>query len=250
LQFIKFTKQEIESANASSIVDFLIAHGESVKREGSNYTWNSPSGKVSISENKWYSQYELVGGGPINFVIKFFDLSFPDAVKSLLVQNEKEAINHKKAEPIVEKKEPFIPPKKHTDMRRLYGYLIKERHIDPAIVSQFVKYGLIYEDAEYHNAVFIGKDKNGNTLHAHKRSTSSTSMVKKNHSGSIAEYSFHYNGSSEYLFVFEAPIDMLAYHSYNICLLGVLFESRAFFFSIHYLSFIKTIRRCGKYVIS
>lgn len=121
----------------------------------------------------------MVGGGPINFVIKFFDLSFPDAVKSLLVQNEKEAINHKKAEPIVEKNEPFIPPKKHTDMRRLYGYLIKERHIDPAIVSQFVKYGLIYEDAEYHNAVFIGQDKNRNTLHAHKRSTSSTSMVKK-----------------------------------------------------------------------
>lgn len=210
---LRFTEQEIESANASSIVDFLTAHGESVKRAGGSNVWYSPSGKVSITGNQWYSHYELIGGNAIAFVVKFFNLSFPDAVRSLLGQNINEVIPHKKAEPIAEVRKPFILPKKHTDMRRLYGYLIKERHIDPAIVSQFVKHGLMYEDAEHHNAVFVGKDKNGNILHAHKRSTSSTSSSKINHAGSIAEYSFHYNGLSECLFVFEAPIDMLAYIS-------------------------------------
>ena len=38
---------------------------------------------------------------------------------------------------------------------------------------------------------------------------------KGNLTGSIAEYSFHFVGESEYLFVFEAPIDMLAYISMN-----------------------------------
>lgn len=213
MQFIKFTKQEIESADHSSIVDYLIARGEPLKREGHYFAWDSPSGKVSIKDNQWYSQYELVGGTAISFVRKFFDLSFPDAVQSLLGQTVNEVIPHKNIEQVAKTRKPFIPPQKHTDMRRLYGYLIKERHIDPAIINKFVKHGLMYEDAEHHNAVFVGKDKNGNILHAHKRSTSSTSSSKINHAGSIAEYSFHYNGLSEYLFVFEAPIDMLAYIS-------------------------------------
>ena len=73
-----FTEEEKESANASSIVDYLISHGESVKRAGREYVWEAPSGKVSISGSQWFSQYELVGGGAVNFVQKFFQNQFPD----------------------------------------------------------------------------------------------------------------------------------------------------------------------------
>lgn len=79
----------------------------------------------------------------------------------------------------------------------------------------FVRDGLIYEDAEYHNAVFVGSNPDGVPCHAQKRSTSPVSDFKGNLTGSVAEYSFHFVGESEYLFVFEAPIDMLAYISMN-----------------------------------
>ena len=213
MPYIKFTEQEKASANSASIVDYLTTHGESVERVGREFVWEAPSGKVSINGSEWYSQYELVGGGAVNFVQKFFGLSYPDAIRSLLGNNAGEAVIGEKKPAIVKPKKPFQLPEKHTDMRRVYGYLMHERLIDLQVLNRFVKEGLIYEDATHHNAVFVGVDGSGKPVHAHKRATSAKSDFKGNLDSSIAEYSFHFNGSSEYLFVFEAPIDMLAYIS-------------------------------------
>ena len=213
MPYIKFTEQEKASANSASIVDYLTTHGESVERVGREFVWEAPSGKVSINGSEWYSQYELVGGGAVNFVQKFFGLSYPDAIRSLLGNNAGEAVIGERKEPMVRPKKPFELPGKHTDMRRVYGYLMHERMIDFQVLNRFVKEGLIYEDATHHNAVFVGVDGSGKPVHAHKRATSAKSDFKGNLDSSIAEYSFHFNGSSEYLFVFEAPIDMLAYIS-------------------------------------
>ena len=213
MPYIHFTDQEKESANSASIVDYLNAHGELVKRVGREYVWDSPAGKVSINGSEWYSQYEQVGGGAINFVRKFFGLTYPEAVQSLLGSNVESAIIREAREPKHEEKQPFALPERHTDMRRVYGYLLHERLIDREVINRFVKEGLIYEDAHYHNAVFVGKNTAGVPVHAQKRATSSHSCFKGNLTGSTAEYSFHFNGTSEYLFVFEAPIDMLAYIS-------------------------------------
>lgn len=213
MPYINFTEQEKASANASSIVDYLTAHGESVERVGREYVWEAPSGKVSINGSEWFSQYELVGGGAVNFVQKFFGLSYPDAVRSLLGSNTGEEVIGERMPPRIKPKKPFELPEKHTNMRRVYGYLMHERMIDRQVINRFVADGLIYEDAKYHNAVFVGNDRNGKTVHAHKRATSAKSDFKGNLESSIAEYSFHFDGSSEYLFVFEAPIDMLAYIS-------------------------------------
>ena len=213
MPYIKFTEQEKASANSASIVDYLTTHGESVERVGREFIWEAPSGKVSINGSEWYSQYELVGGGAVNFVQKFFGLSYPDAIRSLLGNNAGEAVIGERKEPNIRPKKPFELPEKHTDMRRVYGYLMHERLIDLQVINRFVKEGLIYEDATHHNAVFVGVDGSGKPVHAHKRATSAKSDFKGNLDSSIAEYSFHFNGSSEYLFVFEAPIDMLAYIS-------------------------------------
>ena len=213
MPYIKFTEQEKETANASSIVDYLRSHGESVERVGREHVWQAPSGKVSINGCEWFSQYELVGGGAVNFVQKFFGLTYPDAVRSLLSNNTGEEVIGERMPPKIKPKKPFELPEKHTDMRRVYGYLIHERMIDRQVINRFVADGLLYEDAKYHNAVFVGNDRNGKTVHAHKRATSAKSDFKGNLESSIAEYSFHFDGSSEYLFVFEAPIDMLAYIS-------------------------------------
>jgi hypothetical protein len=213
MPYIKFTEQEKASANSASIVEYLTTHGESVERVGREFVWEAPSGKVSINGSEWYSQYELVGGGAVNFVQKFFGLSYPDAIRSLLGNNAGEAVIGERKEPMIRPKKPFELPEKHTDMRRVYGYLMHERMIDFQVLNRFVKEGLIYEDATHHNAVFVGVDGSGKPVHAHKRATSAKSDFKGNLDSSIAEYSFHFNGSSEYLFVFEAPIDMLAYIS-------------------------------------
>ena len=104
----------------------------------------------------------------------------------------------------------------------------RQRHIDRDIITHFARAGTLYEDAEYHNAVFVGTDEHGVSRHAQKRSTNSQGRsFKLNVEGSDARYSFHHLGDDGDLYVFEAPIDLLSYitlhledwqrHSYVAC---------------------------------
>ncbi len=96
-------------------------------------------------------------------------------------------------------------------MRRLYAYLLKQRFIDRDVIYYFTHRRLLYEDAKYHNAVFVGCDENSIPRHAHKRGTGFDSGYKGNVEGSQPEYSFHHIGISDRLYVFEAPVDLLSY---------------------------------------
>ena len=98
-------------------------------------------------------------------------------------------------------------------MRRAYAYLLLNRCIDREVLNAFIHNKMIYEDEEYHNAVFVGYDTEGKPRHYHKRGTLSASSFKGNVSGSVPEYSFHWHGKSDRFFLFEAPIDMLSFIS-------------------------------------
>ena len=213
MPYIHFSDAEKEAANSTEIVSFLKRKGMDVKRVGNEYAWNSPTGKVSIKGSQWYSQYELVGGGAVSFVQKFFGCSYPEAVRELLGDGVgTEIIPQKKN---TEKEQQIILeiPEKHSDMRRVYAYLLSERLINREVLNEFTHRGLIYEDAEHHNVVFVGKNSEGEIKHIQKRSTNSKSSYKGNVPGSDANFGFNFVGTSDKLFVFEAPIDMLAYIS-------------------------------------
>ena len=91
MAFIAFTEQEKNSANEADIVSYLKAQGESVVREGNEYAWQAPPGKVSIRGNQWYSQYEQQGGATVSFVRKYFGLSFLD-VTLFIIFSFKQAV--------------------------------------------------------------------------------------------------------------------------------------------------------------
>ena len=97
-----------------------------------------------------------------------------------------------------------------------------------SIVAHFAKAKTLFEDAKYHNCVFLGTDEQGVPRHAHKRSCNSVGKAfRQNIEGSDPRYSFHHIGTDGQLFVFEAPIDLLSYitmhpedlqsHSYVAC---------------------------------
>lgn len=96
-----------------------------------------------------------------------------------------------------------------------YAYLLTRRGISRDVINAFAHKQMIYESLPHHNAVFVGYDTNGVARHAHKRGTGSQSTYKGNADGSLPEYSFHWNGTSNRVFLFEAPIDMLSYITMN-----------------------------------
>ena len=210
--YIHFTDEQKEQARRTDLADLLRRQGETLKRSGSEYEWRDGSAKVTIRGNLWFHQYDRQGGDAIDFVRRFYNKSYPEAMQYLLGECGGMLIV---SPPVVKEVKPFKLPPKNDTMRRVYAYLVKQRGIDSEVLNTFVHKGMIYESADYHNAVFVGYDKNGVPRHAHKRGTGQSSSFKGNIDGCIPEYSFHWNGTSDRLYLFEAPIDMLSFISMN-----------------------------------
>jgi len=208
--YIYFTKEQREQARRTDLANFLISQGEKVKKSGSEYEWLDGSQKVTIRGHLWYHQYEQKGGDAVDFVCKFYNKDYAEAVEMLLTNCGGQIIT---SPPIEKEHKPFELPPRNDRMSRVFSYLLLTRGIDKDVLFEFVRKKMIYESADYHNAVFVGYDSNGKPRHAHRRGTVTSDSYKGNVAGSQPEYSFHFNGTSEKLFLFEAPIDMLSYIS-------------------------------------
>lgn len=208
--YIHFTKEQREQARRTDLANFLISHGEKVKKSGSEYEWLDGSQKVTIRGHLWYHQYEQKGGDAIDFVRRFYNKDYVEAVEMLLNNCGGQIVNSQTTE---RERKPFILPPRNDRMSRVFSYLLLTHGIDKDVLFEFVRRKMIYESADYHNAVFVGYDSNGKPRHAHKRGTVTNNPYKGNAAGSQPEFSFHWHGTSEKIFLFEAPIDMLSFIS-------------------------------------
>ncbi len=209
--YIHYTEKEREQARKMSIADIIRKNGGTLKRSGSEEEWVDGGDKITVNGNVWFNHYEQKGGDTISFVQKFMGLDYSETMKYLLGNTAGEL----RIAPKVEKKPsgPMKLPEKNNNMRRVNWYLTKERGLDYEVVKEFAKYGLIYQSTDYANVVFVGCDKNRKPKHAHMRGTNS--KFKGNQENGIPEFSFHWVGKSDTLYLFEAPIDMLSFISMN-----------------------------------
>lgn len=209
-KYINFTKEQREQARRTDLANFLISQGEKVKKSGSEYEWLDGSQKVTIRGHLWYHQYEQKGGDAIDSIRKFYNKDYAEAVQMLLSNYGGQIVNLQTTE---REQKPFILPPRNDRMSRVFSYLLLTRGIDKDVLFEFVRKKMIYESAYYHNAVFVGYDSSGKPRHAHKRGTVTSNPYKGNVAGSQPEFSFHWHGTSNKIFLFEAPIDMLSYIS-------------------------------------
>ena len=209
--YIHFTDEQKEIARQTDIADLLRRQGETLKRSGSELEWRDGSQKVTVRGNLWFHQYDREGGDAIDFVRRFYNKTYPEAMEYLLGG----CGGMLTVSPPVQRKppKPFVLPEKNENMCRVFAYLLNRRGIDRDVLYSFTHEGMIYESADYHNAVFVGFDQDGIPRHVHKRGSGSESTYKGNQDGSLPEYSFHWHGTSDRLYLFEAPIDMLSFIS-------------------------------------
>lgn len=236
-KYIRFTEEQLRIANQIDLAAFLNRQGESLEKAGKEYRWLRHS-SVTVKGNRWYQHKYQEGGYPIRFLQKFFGYTFQEAVQLLLNGSVYEEKVSDHSEPV-----PFEAPERNGSMSHIYGYLLKQRYIDRKVLNEFTSRGLIYESASYHNVVFAGYDEQGVMRHAHKKSTSSKGKsFRGNESGSDPRYSFHWNGASSQIFVFEAPVDLLSYitlhqkdwmKEHYVALNGVSTQALLYQLSIH-----------------
>ena len=209
-EYILFSDEQKHQANTVDLEDYLLRRGEKLLPSGRDKRL-ATNHSVTIRGSEWFDHDTQQGGHAIDFVRMHDGCSFQEAVAKLLGGEQGQAFrsaSERNAEP----QKLFALPLPHHNMRRVYAYLMKQRHIDRDIITHFARAGTLYEDAKYHNAVFVGTDEHGVARHAQKRSTNSQGKsFKVNVEGSRPQYSFHHAGRDGLLYVFEAPIDLLSF---------------------------------------
>lgn len=106
---------------------FLERRGERLLRSGREKRLASDR-SVTIRGSEWYDHAEERGGNAVSFVQRYYGLSFPEAMQLLLGCEANTSL----AKP---KPKPFILPKKHSDMRRVFACLGVIRFFRMVIIS-------------------------------------------------------------------------------------------------------------------
>lgn len=111
----------------------------------------------------------------------------------------------------------FLPPK-NKDCNRVMQYLFG-RGIDYPLMQECIVDGTIYESTDYHNAVFVGRDKSGTPKYATLRSTLVSPLFKQYASESDKRYSFRLFAKepTNMVHLFETAVDLLSYATYLKC---------------------------------
>lgn len=176
----RVTDEQIERARSIDLVQFLQQYeppGE-LKRIGQSWTLKSHDSMRISADGRWNWFSQNKGGGDaIGFLQAVHGMSFQDAVRTLAGEDFKTIpatqAEHKAKPP---ERTAFALPPKNNGNRRVFAYLHRSRGIAAEIVNHCIKYDLLYEDAQHHNAVFVGKDENNN---ARYRSATLRSAVRR-----------------------------------------------------------------------
>ena len=236
------TKEQAVRARAVGVLDYLLSYErDKIKRVGSSYRLKDHD-SLSINDKGFYWHSRGFGGiTALDYLIKVRGYDFVSAVCQINSEQPLEkgakldnnqcyqpktpnpteikfvntltsfsktitSENIPKAE-----HQPFNLPRRNKNNYRVIGYL-QNRGIDRDLILDCISRGLLYESVMYHNAVFLGKDENGQIRFANMRGT--ISNFKCDAEGSNKKYGFLLppdNPASCEVAVFESPIDCLSH---------------------------------------
>ena len=215
-RYVQFDPAVIEQARQIDLLSYLQRYEPgNLKRVAGNVYCTREHDSLKISNGKWYWWSRGFGGySALDYLMKVRELGFVEAVQTLTGDMG----DWKPPPPAVKKDEPkvLLLPPRNKDSDRVLQYLFG-RGIDYAIVQDCIADGTIYESADYHNAVFIGKDESGTPKYAACRGTMGS--FKRDASGSDKRYSFRLlaREPTSTVHLFEAAIDVLSYATYLKC---------------------------------
>ena len=215
-RYVQFDPAVIEQARQIDLLSYLQRYEPgNLKRVAGNVYCTREHDSLKISNGKWYWWSRGFGGfSALDYLMKVRELGFVEAVQTLTGDMG----DWKPPPPAVKRDEPkvLLLPPRNTDSDRVLQYLFG-RGIDYAIVQDCIADGTIYESADYHNAVFIGKDESGTPKYAACRGTMGS--FKRDASGSDKRYSFRLlaREPTSTVHLFEAAIDVLSYATYLKC---------------------------------
>ena len=202
-------KDVLEKVRTLSAFDYLRNYApDLLVKNGRTDYYHRDHDSLHFSNGKWYWWSQGKGGtSALDYLIIVEGYEFKEACNYLseLMNVSAPVTTYYHPKPT----KSFELPIKDKNNDLVIRYLCEIRKIDKVIVENFISKGLIYQSANFKNAVFVGYDKD-KPAYAFKRSIFKN--FKLDHAGSNKAFSFNYkNTSSNELHVFEAAIDLLSY---------------------------------------
>ena len=145
---------------------------------------------LRISNGKWCWFSQGIGGrSALDYLIKVKGIPFTQAAEIILGREaEKPPVFYRQKE---RRSTELLMPELSETTEQVEKYLYS-RGIHPAIIRYCLDNRLLFESADYHNAVFVGHDKDGKARYGALRST--VSSYKGELTGSDKRFSFFLEG--------------------------------------------------------
>ena len=181
---------------------------ELVKLQGETYcTREHDSLKISNGKWHWFSR-GFGGTSALDYLIKVKGMEFKDAVRLLTGAPIQTYVPQR--QPTPKKERVLLLPEVDDNCDEVKKYL-QGRGIHPIIIDYCIENKLLFQTANYKNALFVGYDNDGKPRYGALRST--FSAYKSEATGSDKRYSFSIaaNPEADSLHVFESAIDLLSY---------------------------------------
>ena len=245
---MRYKKEDIQEARGVDLLTYLGRNEPQVLIHvaGSTYSTREHD-SLKISNGKWYWFSRGIGGrSALDYLIKVKGIPFKEAVGMILgraaemppvshVQATTQEQSESRGKPDdigktdaieksdaldkqetddqlrkEQKKELLLPEAVEGRPERVIAYLL-DRGIDRPLIEACINHKLLYESADYHNAVFVGYDREGVARYAAIRGT--RGAYKGEATGSDKRFSFSLclPRQPPTVHVFESAIDLLSY---------------------------------------
>ena len=206
------TREQIDRAKQWDLLSYLQAYepGELTKKRPTDKEYRTKThDSLVISNGRWNWTTRGFGGKTaLDYLIKVQGMEFVDAVRTLC--GESAPVLSQPVTRPPEQPRAFVLPEANRCATAAVSYL-QRRGVDSEIISGCMKAGIFYESRNYHNCVFVGKDRAGKARFACMRGTMGD--FKADAPGSDKRFNFclpSSDPSSGLLAVFESPIDALS----------------------------------------
>ena len=206
------TPEQIAQAKEWDLLTYLQQYDphQLVHVGGSTYcTREHDSLKISNGKWNWFSR-KIGGKTALDYLIKVQGFSFTEAVEALTGPNFSPPSPAPQARPKEQEPRKLVLPQASRCATHVVSYL-HGRGIDYDMIDYCIQTGRLYESLPYHNAVFVGRDRQGQPRYAALRGI--IGDFKGEAPGSDKRYSFAIaeDSAAPSVHLFESAIDLLSY---------------------------------------
>jgi len=204
--FAPIPREQLLAARQADLAAYLLARGERLIPSGPCYK-HAEHNSLVFTGNAYYWNVQKEHGNAIDFLQRFYKMSFREAVLEL-TRGAAQSI----ALPPTEKKHfDFADIELAPNMERVIFYLNKTRGLSVELITELIRRRQLFQEAQTNNAVFPIYD-GGAIVGAETVGTMSNKRFKgiKNGSKYSCGYNLAFGDKTAFALFFESAIDLLS----------------------------------------